>query len=90
MVLDIKTLLAYTIGTIFLFFVGRVLTDPMKILLKLIYNGILGGLALILINLVGELFGFHIALNAVTAFVAGILGVPGVALLVIVKLVYGI
>ena len=40
-----------------------------------------------LINLVGMLFNFHIGLNYITAIFTGILGVPGVILLVILKLV---
>lgn len=60
----------------------------MKIIMKLIFNGILGGLSLLVINLVGGLFGFFIALNAVSIFVAGILGIPGVILLVLLKYLY--
>ncbi len=42
-----------------------------------------------LINLVGGIFNFHIGLNYITAIFTGILGVPGVILLVILKLVLG-
>ena len=59
-----------------------------KVVLKLIYNTILGGIALLFINLIGGLFGFSIAFNVVSAFVAGTLGVPGVALLVVLKILF--
>lgn len=42
-----------------------------------------------LINLVGILFDFHIGLNYITAIFTGILGVPGVILLVVLKLILG-
>lgn len=42
-----------------------------------------------LINLVGTLFNFHIGLNYITAIFTGILGVPGVILLVILKVILG-
>lgn len=42
-----------------------------------------------LINLIGSLFSFHIGLNYITAILAGILGIPGVILLVILKIFLG-
>jgi len=56
-----------------------------KFVLKMLFNTLIGGIILSLVNLAGSLIGFHIALNAVSAFIAGTLGIPGVALLVIVK-----
>lgn len=88
MTVNYTVILAYIVGIILLYILGRFLLVPMKVVLKLIYNGILGGVALIVINLVGGLFGFHIALNVVSAFVAGILGIPGVILLIILKLIF--
>jgi inhibitor of the pro-sigma K processing machinery len=60
---------------------------PMKVILKLVFNFLLGGIALVLINLLGGIIGFGIALNPVSAFVAGTLGIPGIALLAILKYV---
>lgn len=42
-----------------------------------------------LINLIGGLFNFHIGLNYITAIFTGILGVPGVILLVVLKIILG-
>ena len=56
-----------------------------KFLLKLPIKGLLGAIALVFLNLVGGLFGLHIALNIGSAFTAGLLGIPGVALLVFLK-----
>lgn len=60
----------------------------MKIVLKLVYNIILGAVALIFVNLAGQLFNFKIALNLVTAAVVGILGIPGFILLTVLKLLF--
>ena len=46
-------------------------------------NGAAGGLVLYLINLFGGVFGLHAALNPFTALVAGTLGLPGVALVLL-------
>lgn len=50
---------------------------------KLVYNLIIGTIALILLNLVGGYFEIKIALNAATALTAGTLGIPGIALLIV-------
>lgn len=42
-----------------------------------------------LINLVGAIFNFHIGLNYITAIFTGILGVPGVILLVVLRVILG-
>lgn len=59
---------------------------PIKNILKLILNSILGGIIIYLINLIGAMFNFHIGLNYITAIFTGILGVPGAILLIILKL----
>lgn len=70
------------IGIIILFILLRVLKWPIKILL----NGIFGVILLYIVNLVGASFNFYIGINIITALIAGILGVPGVAALIIFKL----
>lgn len=90
MSIDITVILAYIIGILLFFMLGRLFLLPMKILLKLVYNIILGGLALIVINLVGSSFQFHISFNPVSALIAGLLGIPGVGLLVVLKFLLAI
>lgn len=73
----------------FLFLLGKIFILPIKSILKLVINSCIGGLLIYLINLVGGLFSFHIGLNYITAIFTGILGVPGVILLVILKVILG-
>ena len=53
---------------------------------KLILNTLCGYGALILINLFSRLTGAAFSLNIVTAVVVGFLGLPGIALLFLVRL----
>ncbi|NLP14348.1 MAG: pro-sigmaK processing inhibitor BofA [Clostridium sp.] len=85
---EYQVVFAYIIGIILLYFSGRFLVTPMKIAVRLIFNAVLGAISLLLINLVGSFFNYHIALNPVTAFIAGILGIPGILLLVVLKQVF--
>ena len=88
MAVQYTAILAYAVGIILLYILGRVLLFPMKVILKLVYNSILGGMALLAINFVGGFFQFHIALNLLSALIAGILGIPGIILLVVLKLIF--
>lgn len=52
---------------------------------KLFINIILGVILLIIINFIGLYFDFNIALNIYSALIIGILGVPGLILLVFLQ-----
>lgn len=78
-------ILAWFIGVLIVMAFGKALILPLKIIGRLMLNCILGGVALLLINLIGIPFGFTISLNLVSALIAGVLGLPGVILLIILK-----
>lgn len=88
-VLDFNSIIIYLGCIIFLFLIGKFFIIPLKIIMKIIGNSILGGILIFIVNLIGGMFNFHIGLNVVTAIVTGILGIPGVILLVLLKLFIG-
>lgn len=67
----------------FLFLLGRIFIIPIKLILKLVFNSILGGILILAVNFIGEIFGLHIAINFVTCIIVGILGVPGAIVLLL-------
>jgi inhibitor of the pro-sigma K processing machinery len=71
-----------------LLLLGRVFLVPMKVMLKFVYNALLGGIIIIIINFVGGLIGFKIALNVFTALIIGLLGIPGIFLLIVLKFIF--
>ena len=73
----------------FLFLIGSVFALPVKKVLKLVFNSILGGGLIYVINIIGSSFGFHIGLNLVTSITVGILGIPGAIALILIKLLIG-
>lgn len=79
-------LITYLACICFLFIFGKVFIIPIKKVLKLVLNSILGGITIFLINLIGGTFGFHIGLNIFTSILVGLLGLPGAVCLVIVRL----
>ena len=83
--LEFSTIIAFAVGLVAIYVIGLLLVVPIKIIIKLIINGIIAGITLLLVNLLGGLFGITIGINAVTASIAGFLGVPGVILLLILE-----
>lgn len=80
-------ILPILIGVAVLFIVLKLLALPMKIIIKLVINGLVGGLIIFVVNLIGANFGFMIDLNWITALIVGFLGVPGVVIVAILQFV---
>lgn len=68
---------------ILLFLLGKTLLIPLKILLKMVMNSLLGGVLLLVLNALGSAVGLMIPLNLVNAVTVGILGVPGIIMLLL-------
>lgn len=83
--MDFIMILPFLIGVLALFIVLKLLALPMKLIVKLVINGLVGGLIIFLVNLIGANFGFIIDLNWITAIIVGILGVPGVVIVAILQ-----
>ncbi len=60
-------IITYLACICFLFIFGRIFILPLKKILKIIFNSILGGLSIFVINVIGANFGFHIGLNFFTS-----------------------
>lgn len=68
---------------ILLFLLGKTLLIPLKIVLKMMVNGLLGGVLLVVLNAIGSGLGLMIPLNLVNAVTVGVLGIPGVIMLLL-------
>jgi inhibitor of the pro-sigma K processing machinery len=83
---DVNVIIAFAFGILLIYLIGRLFLMPIKLVFRLIYNAIIGGAMLWGVNFIGGHFGFAIAINPITALVAGILGIPGVLLLILFKI----
>ena len=86
--MDLGFIVTFVIAVAALFIILKILALPMKSIIKLVINGIIGGVIIWLINLIGAGFGFVLTLNWITALVVGLLGVPGVIILVILHFIF--
>lgn len=74
-------IITYLACICFIFIFGRIFILPLKKILKLIFNSILGGLCIYVINLIGANFGFHIGLNFFTSILIRIIRIAWSCLL---------
>ena len=77
---------SFAVGLALICLTGYLLLVPMKLLWRLLAGGVLGALALLLVNVVGALFGFTVSVNPFTAMAVGFLGLPGAVLVVVLQL----
>ena len=81
-----ELILSFGIGLALLCLIGYLLLVPMRFMWRLMAGGVLGALALGLVNLLGGLMGFSVEINPFTAMAVGFLGLPGAALVVALRL----
>lgn len=79
------TIISFVLGLALLYIIGLLLVIPIRILIKLIVNGLIGGVLLFIFNIIGGLFGLGITINPLNAIIVGFLGVPGVVLILILQ-----
>ncbi len=68
---------------ILIFLLGKALLVPLKMILRLLANSLAGAVLLIVINYIGMNFGILIPINVVNSLTVGILGIPGVVVLLL-------
>jgi len=73
---------SFALGLGLLYAIGWLLLVPMRFLWRLIAGGLMGALALWLINQLSGITGIYVAINPFTALLVGFLGLPGAALVV--------
>ena len=83
--LDIGIFLTYVRAILLIFIFGRIFVWPMKVVLKLALNSLIGGAAILLVNALGAQWDIFIPLNILNALIVGVLGLPGAVLLLILQ-----
>ena len=82
-----QSLFAYAVGGVLVLIALILLAKPIKWLFKLIINCALGCVCLIAYNFIGGLFGLYIGVNVITAITVGLLGIPGLAMLMLLSVI---
>ncbi len=82
------TAVGYVLGILIVLVISGIFLKPVKFALKLALNSVLGMGAIALINFLGQGFGINIGLNPVTAIAVGVLGLPGVIVILLLQIFY--
>lgn len=82
---DLNYIIAFFFGVLVLYILAKLLYVPMRIVLRFLGNTVIGGLLLALFNMVGPIWGLQIGLNVITAVIIGLMGIPGIVLLLILQ-----
>lgn len=77
-----SVVLAFGAGILLIWLLGRLFLAPNRFLWRLFVSALAGGLCLWAINLIGQRWGYTLAINPVTALCVGTLGLPGVGLVI--------
>ena len=83
--MNTSAMVGFAAGMILFYLVGYLMMVPGKYALRMLMNACLGGIGLLVVNMVGPVWGVTVGVNAITAMTVGFLGVPGVVLLVLLK-----
>ena len=70
--METSVFLAYTAGMLLLYFCGRLLFVPLKLILKLLICSLAGGVFLVLIRIFGDTMGLFLPINPVNSLIAGV------------------
>ena len=76
----------YTIiGILLLWLIIKLFSKPIKWVFKLLLNTLLGFVLLLIFNYLGQFIGLNITVGWLSALITGVLGVPGIILLLLVE-----
>ena len=85
--LELSVFLTYAGAVLLILLLGKILLWPLKLVGKLLLSSLAGGLILLALNVAAGFFGLIlIPVNLLTALVVGVLGIPGLILLLLIFL----
>ena len=87
--MDVRTALPLALAALGLALLfAKVFSAPLKAALKVLFNTLLGLGVLLLLNAAAPLTGLSLGLNLFNALVVGVLGVPGLGLLLLMQWIF--
>ena len=84
--MEISVILPFIGAVLAIFIILKILSAPFKLIMKLVINGLIGGVIIYIINWIGAGFGFELPLEWWSAILVGLLGIPGAIILVLIQL----
>ncbi len=83
--ITLQTIIYIVIGIFLLWLIIKLFSTPIKWALKLLLNAVLGFVMLFIFNFLGGFVGLELTVGWLSAIVAGVLGIPGIVLLLLIE-----
>lgn len=84
--MNFSVILPFLGAILVVFIVLKLLSAPLKLIIKIVLNAVIGGVIIFVINWIGAGFNFGLPLEWWSALLVGFLGIPGVIILVLIQL----
>jgi inhibitor of the pro-sigma K processing machinery len=84
--MDLSAILELAVIIVGVYLFLKLLSAPLKLAIKLLLHAGLGFLLLIVEEIIGGFFNFSLGITFLNCLIAGILGIPGVIMLVLLKI----
>ena len=81
-----EMIIGYAIAIMAIVLIGKLISFPVKLIFKLVVNGVIGAVVLTILNFFGGAIGISVGINIFSALVAGFFGIPGVIVLILINL----
>lgn len=85
--IPLNYIVAFLFGVLAIYILVRLLYFPARVFLKVAGNMVIGGLLLVIFNVLGGLWGIYIGINVFTAAIAGFFGAPGIVMLLVLQMI---
>ncbi len=80
---------AAVFGLFMLYILSRIFYQPLRVLLRAAVHLLAGGILIVAYNLAGSAWNLTVGLNLVSALVVGVMGLPGLLMLIALRHILG-
>lgn len=81
----LHSILTIIIAVFLIWLVIKIFATPVKWALKLLINALIGFVMLFIFNFLGGFIGLSLSVGWLSAIVAGVFGIPGIVLLLLIE-----
>ncbi|MBE7053944.1 MAG: SigmaK-factor processing regulatory BofA [Ruminococcaceae bacterium] len=86
--MNFTLIVGYLLGILIAYISAKILLKPFKSIFKILLNSIIAFFLIILINKFSPYTAIYIGANPLTALTVGILGLPGLCLILILQILF--
>ncbi|MDO4815449.1 MAG: pro-sigmaK processing inhibitor BofA family protein [Bacillota bacterium] len=81
----VSDILAIAIAVMALWLFFKIFSKSFKFIFRLLINSLVGFFILFVVNYLGGFVGLHINVGWISALITGVLGIPGIVLLLLIE-----